>query len=150
MLQLVDPIAWAIGATTTEFIVNTSDPLTGCNTYDTTYITGRVVDTSIVLNGKKDFCTVDPAWGILSVSNAVTAVQWYDGANPVAGATGFNFKPLVSGNYWAQIQAIWLHGFYVHGCFQYTCDAVSFIYSKQRHRLCHQQFFCFYQWIQCQ
>jgi gliding motility-associated-like protein len=31
-------------------------------------------------------------------------VQWYDGANPVPGATGFNFKPLVTGNYWALLQ----------------------------------------------
>jgi gliding motility-associated-like protein len=101
---IADPTAWAIGTTTTEFIVHTSDLLTGCNTYDTTYITGRVVDTTLRLNGKNDFCTVDPAWGILSVNNAVTAVQWYDGATPIPGATGFNFKPLVTGNYWAQVQ----------------------------------------------
>jgi hypothetical protein len=40
----------------------------------------------------------------LSVNNAVTAVQWYDGATPVPGATGFNYQPLVTGNYWAQVQ----------------------------------------------
>ena len=99
-----DPIAWAIGATTTEFIVHTIDPLTGCNSYDTTYITGRVVDTSILLNGKKDFCNNDPAGGILSVSNAVTTVQWYDGTNPIPGATNISYQPLITGNYWAQLQ----------------------------------------------
>ncbi len=101
---IADPVAWAIGATTTEFIVHTTDPLSGCNTYDSTYITGRVVDTSILLNGKNDFCTIDPAWGILSVNNTVTSVQWYDGTNQVPGATGFSFRPLVTGNYWAQVQ----------------------------------------------
>ena len=101
---IADPVAWTIGATTTEFIVHTTDPLSGCNTYDTSYITGRVVDTSILLNGKNDFCNNDPAWGILSVNNAVTAVQWYEGTTPIPGATGFNYQPLVTGNYWAQLQ----------------------------------------------
>lgn len=99
-----DPVAWAIGATTTEFIVHTTDALSGCNTYDTTYITGRVVDTSITLNGKNDFCTSDPAWGSMSVSNTLASVQWYDGTTSIPGATGYNYRPLVTGNYWAQIQ----------------------------------------------
>lgn len=101
---IADPIAWAIGATTTEFIVHTTDALTGCNTYDTVYVTGRVVDTSLVLNGKTDFCTDDQAWGNLTVSNSLSSVQWFDGTTAVPGATGFNFKPLVTGNYWAQVQ----------------------------------------------
>ncbi len=99
-----DPVAWAIGTTTTEFIVHTTDPLSGCNTYDTTYITGRVVDTTISLNGKNDFCNGDPAGGILSVNNVVSSVQWYDGTSPVPGATAFSFQPLVTGNYWAEIR----------------------------------------------
>ncbi len=99
-----DPIAWAVGATTTEFIVHTIDVLTGCNSYDTLYITGRVVDTTILLNGKNDFCTSDPAWGVLSVKNTLSAVQWYDGATPIPGATGFSYRPLATGNYWAQVQ----------------------------------------------
>ena len=99
-----DPVAWAIGTTTTEFIVHTTDPLTGCNTYDTTYITGRVVDTTLLLNGKNDFCSSDPAWGVLSVNSSVVAVQWYDGTNPIPGATGLTYRPLATGNYWAQVQ----------------------------------------------
>ncbi|MEP6700001.1 MAG: PKD domain-containing protein [Bacteroidota bacterium] len=102
--MIADPFALSIGATTTEFIVHTTDPLTGCNSYDTTYITGRVVDTSILLNGKNDFCIGDVAAGILSVNNAVSAVQWYEGTTPIPGATGFNYQPLITGNYWAQLQ----------------------------------------------
>ncbi|MBK9568506.1 MAG: gliding motility-associated C-terminal domain-containing protein [Chitinophagaceae bacterium] len=101
---IADPVAWAIGATPAEFIVHTTDPLSGCNSYDTIYITGRVVDTSILLNGKNDFCNGDPSGGILSVNNAVTAVQWYDGTNAIPGATGISYQPLVTGNYWAQLQ----------------------------------------------
>jgi hypothetical protein len=101
---IADPIAWAIGTTTTEFIVHTTDPLTGCNSYDTMYVTGRVVDTSLILSGISGYCNGIANGGTLSVSNTVTAVQWYNGTNPVPGATGISYRPLVSGNYWAQIQ----------------------------------------------
>jgi gliding motility-associated-like protein len=101
---IADPIAWAIGATPEQFIVHTTDPLTGCNSYDTAVITGRVVDTTIRLNGKNDFCKNDPAGGILSVNNVVTAVQWYNGANPIPGATAVSYQPLITGNYWALVQ----------------------------------------------
>ena len=104
--SIADPFAWAIGSTTTEFVVHTTDALTGCNSYDTIYITGRVVDTSILLNGKNDFCIGDAAAGILSVNNTVSAVQWYDRATPIPGATGFNYRPLTTGNYWAQLQQL--------------------------------------------
>lgn len=99
-----NPFASVTGITSTEFIVHTIDPATGCNSYDTTYITGRVVDTAMALAGKNDFCNGDPAAGSLSVTPAATAVQWYDGATPIPGATGFTYQPLATGNYWAQIQ----------------------------------------------
>jgi len=101
---IANPLASVTGVTPVAFIVHTTDPATGCNSYDTTIITGRVVDTSLRLNGKNDFCNGDPAAGTLSVNAAVTAVQWYDGANPIPGATGFNYQPLAPGNYWAQVQ----------------------------------------------
>ncbi|MEK7225484.1 MAG: PKD domain-containing protein, partial [Bacteroidota bacterium] len=99
-----NPFASVTGITATEFIVHTIDPATGCNSYDTTYITGRVVDTAMSITGKNDYCNGDPAAGTLSVTAAATAVQWYDGATPVPGATGFTYQPLTTGNYWAQIQ----------------------------------------------
>ncbi|HWR34174.1 MAG TPA: gliding motility-associated C-terminal domain-containing protein [Chitinophagaceae bacterium] len=101
---IADPVAWAIGATTTEFIVHTTDPVTGCNSYDTTYITGRVVDTAVTLNGKSDFCNGDAAAGTLSVNGAITTVQWFDGTTLIPGATGISYQPSVTGNYWAQLQ----------------------------------------------
>lgn len=99
-----NPLAWAIGSTPQEFIVNTIDPATGCNSYDTTIITGRVMDTAISITGKNDYCVGDAAAGVLSVNNSLPAVQWYDASNPVPGATGYNFQPAVSGVYWAQLQ----------------------------------------------
>lgn len=102
--NIADPIAWVPGLAAVEFIVHTIDPLTGCNSYDTVYITGRLVDTSMALLGKNDYCTGDPAAGTLSVTNAATAVQWHNAATPIAGATGSNYLPITTGNYWAQIQ----------------------------------------------
>jgi hypothetical protein len=51
------------------------------------YITGRVVDTSLQLNGKNTYCAGDAAAGILSVNATVSGVQWYNGAIPIPGAT---------------------------------------------------------------
>jgi len=101
---LSDPIATVTDNTPVEFIVITSDPVSGCASSDTVYVTGRVVDTLLTLSGKKDFCVGDPAAGSLSVHNTVSAVQWYDGGTAIPGATGFNFQPSTSGNYWAEIQ----------------------------------------------
>ncbi len=102
--SISNPNAWTIGSTTTEFIVETSDAITGCISYDTTYISGRVVDTSLLRIGKNIFCNNDPDWGTLNVSNALSSVQWYDNVTPIPGATAFNFRPLVTGNYWAEVQ----------------------------------------------
>lgn len=99
-----DPQAWVVGATAQEFIVHTVDPLTGCNSYDTTIITGLAMDTLITLTGKNDYCVGDPASGALSVNNSLQSVQWYDGTTPIPGATGFTYQPVATGNFWAQLQ----------------------------------------------
>ncbi len=116
-----NPVAWANGATTTEFIVHTTDAASGCNSYDTTYITGRVVDTALLLNGKNDFCNNDPAGGILSVHNVLSAVQWFDGTTPIPGATGFSFQPVITGNYWAEVQQ--------NGCTDSTATTIFNIHA---------------------
>lgn len=99
-----DPTAWVIGTSPQEFIVHTTNTVTGCHSYDTTIITGLVMDTVIILNGKTNYCVGDPAAGSLSVNNSLQAVQWYDGNVAIPGATGFTFQPGVTGSYWAQLQ----------------------------------------------
>jgi gliding motility-associated-like protein len=100
---IANPMAWSLDTTPQEFIVHVVNPVTGCNAYDTTIITGLVVDTSMLLTGKKDFCSGDPAGGILTVNNNLAAVQWYSGNAPIFGATGNSFQPVATGNYWAQV-----------------------------------------------
>jgi hypothetical protein len=97
-------MAWTITPNPEEFIIKATDILTGCIGFDTTYITTRQADTAISLNGSTTYCAGDPAAGTLSVHNVLSAVQWYDGATPIPGATGFTYQPTATGNYWAQVQ----------------------------------------------
>ncbi|NOT50280.1 MAG: T9SS type B sorting domain-containing protein [Chitinophagaceae bacterium] len=99
-----DPQAWVNDGTPVQFIVRTTDIASGCYSQDTMYITGRLVDTSLSVTGKTLYCTGDANPGVLSVSNALVGVQWYNGAIPIPGATGFIYQPIVSGNYWAEVQ----------------------------------------------
>lgn len=98
-----NPIAWPLSTNPEEFIVRTTDILTGCFSFDTVIISTIPVDTSITKTGKMEYCIGDPQAGSLSVNNTSTAVQWYDASGPIAGATGLSYQPTASGSYWAQI-----------------------------------------------
>lgn len=98
-----NPTAWNISPNPTEFIVHTTDILTGCSSYDTVIVSNIVVDTAIRLNGVPAFCDYGIPEATLSVNNTSSAVQWYNNTNPVPGATGFSYQPLTTGNYWAQV-----------------------------------------------
>ena len=88
-----NPLAWTLTPNPEEFIVTATDILTGCSASDTMYLTARQVDTAIVLTGKNNYCVGDPAAGTLSVHNVLSAVQWYNGINPIPGATAFSYQP---------------------------------------------------------
>ncbi len=98
-----NPFAWNNPPTPGEFIVKTTDLLTGCYSYDTTYVTTTAVDTALTIVGKKDFCVGETIGAILSVKSTSTAVQWYDGAVLIPGATGISYQPLTTGSYWAEV-----------------------------------------------
>lgn len=119
---IANPMAWSVGTTPQEFIVHVINPVTGCSSYDTTVITGLVVDTSIVLSGKKDYCIGDPAAGVLTVSSGLAAVQWHSGNAPIFGATGYTYQPVSSGNYWAQVSNF--------GCTDSTSTIGFNVYAK--------------------
>lgn len=99
-----NPIGWNIvPSTSTEFIVKTTDILTGCFSYDTAYINTLPVDRTINISGPDSYCTGSPG-PTLSVSNAVNGVQWYETNAALPGATGYTYQPLATGSYWAQVQ----------------------------------------------
>lgn len=100
---IANPFAWIISSTPTEFIVKTTDILTGCFSEDTTIVSSAVVDTAIRLNGKASFCDYGIPEATLTVNNISTSYQWYNATNPIPGATSSSYQPLVTGSYWAQI-----------------------------------------------
>lgn len=100
---IANPMAWSVGTTPQQFIVQVVNAATGCRASDTTLITGLVVDDAILLTGKKDYCNGDPAGGVLTVNSSLAAVQWYNGNAAIPGATAASYQPLATGNYWAQV-----------------------------------------------
>jgi len=76
-----------------QFIVKTTDVITGCFSYDTTLITPKLVDTSCTAFGRQLYCPGETFNNTLTVNNPSTSVQWYRNYSPVAGATNFSYKP---------------------------------------------------------
>lgn len=100
---IANPFAWVVSSSPTEFIVKTTDILTGCFSEDTTIVSSAVVDTAIRLNGKASFCDYGIPEATLTVNNISTSYQWYNAANPIPGAISSSYQPVTTGSYWAQI-----------------------------------------------
>jgi len=101
--NISDPFAWTLSPNPENFIVKATDILTGCKAYDTVIVNTKPVDTALTILNKKDYCIGDALSGSLSVNTVLNNVQWYDGTTPIPGANGFNYIPITSGNYWAQV-----------------------------------------------
>lgn len=97
-----NPLGWTIPPNPAEFIVRTTDVLTGCFSYDTTIVSNTVVDTAINVNGSLSFCNGAPT-ATLSVNNASSPVQWYNNGIAIPGATSLSYQPPAQGNYWAAV-----------------------------------------------
>ncbi len=98
-----NPFAQPATTNPTEFIVTTTDILTGCSSTDTTIISTFFVDTTLSITGNPDFCVGEPGT-TLAVNSTSTNVQWIEVVTgPVPGATGTTFSPLISGTFWAEI-----------------------------------------------
>ncbi|MFZ9387529.1 MAG: PKD domain-containing protein [Chitinophagaceae bacterium] len=101
--NISNPFAQPATTNPTEFIVTTTDILTGCSSSDTTVISTFFVDTVLSVSGNMDFCVGDPGPD-LSVNSSSTAIQWYEQATgPIPGATGSIYKPVASGTFKAVI-----------------------------------------------
>ncbi len=102
--NISNPFAWNTPPTPTQFIVTTTDLLTGCSSTDTTIVNSISIDTTLMLTGKNIYCSGDPAAGILSVQSGPTEIQWYNGTTPIPGATSVTYQPTTTGSFWAQLQ----------------------------------------------
>jgi gliding motility-associated-like protein len=97
-----NPMGIAIPPGPAEFIVRTTDILTGCYSDDTAYISNIVVDTAIRLAGNAEFCDLKNE-AALSVNSSSTSIQWYNNNATIGGAITSVYQPTISGSYWAQV-----------------------------------------------
>lgn len=100
---VANPMAWLPAYIPTDFIVKATDILTGCSAYDTVLVSIKAIDTALTITGKTTYCVGESLAATLAVNNVSSAVQWYEGNNPIAGATSFSYRPSNTGTYWAQI-----------------------------------------------
>jgi gliding motility-associated-like protein len=98
-----NPQAWNNSPVPGQFIVKTTNILTGCFSYDTTYVATIPVDTAITIAGKSAYCTGETIAPVLSVNNASTNIRWFDGVNAIPGATANTYTAPGTGNYWAEL-----------------------------------------------
>lgn len=97
-----NPVAWP-QSSPVEYIVKTTDILTGCFSYDTTYVSIGFVDTAITVSGRKDYCFGESITTSLSLSNVVSNIQWYETNTAIPGANGISYTPTAPGDYWAEV-----------------------------------------------
>lgn len=101
--NISNPMAWNNPPDPMEFILKTTDILTGCFSYDTVIVSNIVVDVNIALSGESDFCDYGIPEATLTVTNSATSVQWYNNTTLIPGATNPVYQPLATGTYWAEI-----------------------------------------------
>ena len=88
-----------------DFIVKTTDLLTGCFSQDTVTITPFRVDTASSSTGKMIFCPGETSTASLMVSNPSVTVQWYQNNTVISGATSAAYQPnpIKTVSYWARL-----------------------------------------------
>lgn len=103
---IANPTGFITEYRATEFIVKTTDPATGCFSYDTVNIFPKAVDTSLTVTGKTDYCFGENFNTVLSIKNTSTNVQWYNTNTPVGGANAISYTPTTTGTYWASFNQL--------------------------------------------
>lgn len=92
--------------TPVQFIVRTTDIITGCFSFDTTLITPKLVDTSSSILGRQFYCPGETFSNTITVNNPFSSgVQWYRNNSIIGGATNLFYQVQSggTGSYWAQI-----------------------------------------------
>lgn len=99
-----NPTVWNInnGQVQSEFIVKTTDALTGCYSTDTMVLSTIQIDTSVTMLGNYSNCASDPL-PVLTAHSSASLIQWHDGSSPISGANSSILQPSQTGTYWATI-----------------------------------------------
>lgn len=99
---IANPAGFATSFAPQNFVVKTTDLLSGCYSNDTVTIIPKVPDTAIQVSGVTSGCSNQPINTTFQVTNLATNIQWYNNAAPVSGANNSTYTPAASGSYWAQ------------------------------------------------
>ncbi len=89
-----------------SIIVKTTKRTSGCFSYDTVVIRSVQVDTSLVVNGKTNYCIGEPYYSSMTISNQSTNIQWLLNNTPISGATANQHTPLSAGSYCAKFEQL--------------------------------------------
>ena len=98
-----NPLGWTISNNPVQFIVRTTEILTGCFSYDTVSLRTKVVDTAIKVTGPTNYCEGESKQTVLSLNRNSTIVQWFDKTIALLGVTMINYHPIADGQFWAEV-----------------------------------------------
>ena len=85
---------------TTQYVITARSKGGGCLNTDTVIVKASLVDNSIQLEGKPDYCIGSGDSAVLVVQPA-DSIQWYRDDVPIAGANNVRYKATQSGLYYA-------------------------------------------------
>ncbi len=92
----------ALPDVTTQYVLTARSKGGGCLTTDTVIVKASLVDNTIKLEGKSDFCIGSGDSAVLVIEPA-DSIQWYKDNAPITGAHGVRYRVTQSGLYYATL-----------------------------------------------
>lgn len=92
----------ALPDASTSYVLAARSKGGGCLTTDTVFVKASLVDNTIKLEGKPEFCVGSGDSAVLTVEPA-DSIQWYKDNIAINGANGIKYKVLQSGSYHATL-----------------------------------------------
>jgi len=104
--HLANPTGFLNTFSPTQFIVKTTTKSSGCFSYDTMILSPKIIDTTLLVSGKINYCIGDTYNTVFKVVDQSTAIQWLFNNTPIAGATNHSYAALQPGSYRAKFVQI--------------------------------------------
>ena len=104
--RIANPGAILTTFSPTQFIVKTTTKASGCFSYDTMLLNPILIDTTLLVAGKINYCIGDTYNTKFTVVNQSTAIQWLFNNMPIAGETNHSYTALQPGSYRAKFVQI--------------------------------------------
>ena len=104
--RIANPGAFMNTFSPTQFVVKTTSKSSGCFSYDTVMLYPTIIDTTLLVAGKTNYCIGDTYNTTLTVVNQSTAIQWLSSNIPITGETNHNYVPTNGGSYRAKFVQI--------------------------------------------